>query len=63
MAALACHPEERGKVARKGCRVSSAWVVSMFVYIKTVSHEKKDTLDGSKLMVLKHSSRCVELWM
>ncbi len=59
--ALAWHPAQRGEVVRKGCSVSSAWVVSMLVYIETASHEKKDTLDGSKLIVLKRSSRCVEL--
>jgi hypothetical protein len=33
------------------CSVLSAWSVSMFVYIKMTSQEKKDMLDGLKFEV------------
>jgi hypothetical protein len=63
MTALAGHPVQRGELARKGCNTSSAWFVSMLVYIETASQEKKDTFEGSKLVFFNRLSRCSELLM
>jgi hypothetical protein len=49
MIALARHPAERGKVCRKGCRDTSAWVVSMLVYIEMTLHKKNGMFAGVKV--------------
>ncbi len=63
MAALVGHPAQRGKADRKGWSVLSTCLVFMCVHMETAFlHEKKDILEGLKLMALSSSSRCcVEL--
>ncbi len=63
MTALAGHSVQRGEVDRKGKSTANGWFVSMFVYIKTASQEKKDTQEGSKLVVFNRCKRCSELLM
>lgn len=57
--ALVGHPGQRGKADRKGCSVLSTCLVFMFVHnMEMALHEKKDMLEGIKLMALSSSSRC-----
>ncbi len=51
MIASAWQPAQSGEVLRKGCKTSSACVVSMLVYIDVTSAVKKQAL-GSKVRAL-----------